>query len=364
MKDKFIIYLLACLCFAGYVPAAENDTNTVGKEKEEQKASLPDGLYAKIRTNKGNILLKLEFEKVPLTVANFVGLAEGAIPNVVRKAGEPYYDGIAFHRVIADFMMQGGDPSGTGRGGPGYMFPDEIDPSLKHSGPGILSMANAGPNTNGSQFFIIHKATLHLNGKHAVFGSVVEGMDIVLRIVQNDMMEKVTIIRVGDKAQAFVPDSHAAFAKIREIAERARQELKETKKEREEEMKKESEKTSVIVDAKFPDAVKTKSGLRYIVNKNGRGRSPSKGTRISVHYIGKLLDGTVFHNSMDHKKPFLFKVGVGDVIAGWDEAFLSMKKGEKRTLIIPPELGYAERGGAGIIPPNAWIVFDVELVDF
>ncbi len=169
---------------------------------------MEDGLYAKITTNRGDILVRLHYEKVPLTVTNFVGLAEGTIESS-RPQGEPFYDGLRFHRVIADFMIQGGCPEGSGRGGPGYRFPDEIDASLRHDGPGVLSMANAGPNTNGSQFFITHGPTPHLDGRHAVFGRVVEGQDVVDAVEGGDVMEKVEILRVGAEAEAFVADQES-----------------------------------------------------------------------------------------------------------------------------------------------------------
>jgi len=184
-----------------------------------QAAELQDGLYAEFDTTKGKIVVKLEFEKTPLTVANFVGLAEGT-KNYSKDGsapkpqnGAPFYDGIVFHRVIKGFMIQGGDPTGTGRGGPGYRFKDEIDPSLKHNRAGILSMANAGPATNGSQFFITHVATPHLDGRHAVFGHVVEGQSVVDAIGQGDKINKLKIIRVGDKAKAFKGDQ-ADFEKF------------------------------------------------------------------------------------------------------------------------------------------------------
>jgi peptidylprolyl isomerase len=177
-----------------------------------------DGLYAEINTTKGLIVVKLEFEKVPMTVSNFVGLAEGTIKNTAKKPGEPYFDGIVFHRVIADFMIQSGDPTGTGAGGPGYTFPDEFDPTLRHDKAGILSMANRGPNTNGSQIFITHKATPWLDNKHAVFGETVKGMDVVNSISKGDKIKSLKIVRVGEKAKKFKPDNDS-FNKLIEKAD-------------------------------------------------------------------------------------------------------------------------------------------------
>jgi peptidylprolyl isomerase len=321
-----------------------------------EETKMKDGLYAKIQTDKGDILLKLFYEKTPLTVINFVGLAEGslALGGGSKASGTPFYDGLKFHRVINDFMIQGGCPLGTGTGGPGYTFPDEIDSSLKHDGPGILSMANAGPGTNGSQFFITHVATPHLNGKHTVFGKVVEGQDVVNAIVQNDFISKVEIIRVGKAAESFQTDQAAfdkTLADIQGAVETARAEGQK--------------KTIAMIHEKWPGAVKTSSGLMYVVDKEGAGDTPQKGATVTAHYTGRLLaDNRKFDSSYDRRDPIRFPVGVGKVIPAWDEALQAMKKGEKRTLIIPPELGYGSRGAGGVIPPNAWLLFDVELLDF
>jgi peptidylprolyl isomerase len=311
------------------------------------------GLYVTFETSKGTIVARLEYAKTPLTVANFVGLAEGTIKNEARPAGKPYFDGLTFHRVVPNFVIQGGDPTGTGRGGPGYRFADEIRPGLKHDRPGILSMANAGPGTNGSQFFITHTATPHLDGKHTVFGHVVNGMDVVNAIEKGDIMKTVRIERVGTEAKAFKADQ-AAFDELRtKAAARATARAEQR-----------ARKDEAMIAKKWPDAVTTESGLKYVVTAEGTGEPPSKGAVVQAHYTGRLLDGKTFDSSRDRGKPIAFPVGEGRVIPGWDEAFLAMRKGEKRTLILPPHLGYGERGAPPVIPPDAYLVFDVELVDF
>jgi peptidyl-prolyl cis-trans isomerase A (cyclophilin A) len=310
------------------------------------------GIYAHFDTTKGDIICRLEYEKTPMSVANFVGLCEGTIKNSVKAAGEPFYDGLTFHRVIPNFMIQGGDPSGNGSGGPGYMFGEEIDPTLKHDRPGILSMANAGPGTNGSQFFITHKEAPWLDGKHTVFGSVIVGLDIVNAIEGGDKMSDVNIHRVGDAAQAFVA-TQEAFEALRKAAfERAQSAAAAAKKAKIDKIK-----------ADFPNAQTTESGLMYIITKPGDGARPARGATTSVHYVGRLLNGQVFDSSVARGEPIPFPVGTGRVIPGWDEGIMLMHKGEKRTLVIPPNLAYGARGAGGVIPPNAWLVFDVELVD-
>tara|TARA_B100000989_G_scaffold298263_1_gene286799 strand:+ start:5368 stop:6357 length:990 start_codon:yes stop_codon:yes gene_type:complete len=305
-----------------------------------------DGMYANIKTNKGDILIELEYEKTPLTVANFIGLAEGKIKNEKKDLGTPYYDGLKFHRVIKDFMIQGGCPDGNGMGSPGYQFPDEIHPELKHTGPGILSMANAGPGTNGSQFFITHKETPWLDGKHTVFGSVIEGQDVVDAIAQDDVIESIKIERKGNKAKEF--DAAKIFdKKLKEINEEKDRKAKEAKK-LIEELKKGSKTTS--------------SGLSYKITKKGTGVKPESGQTVSVHYTGKLADGTKFDSSYDRNQPIEFPVGQGRVIKGWDEGILLLNVGSKATFIIPSDLAYGERGAGGVIPPNATLIFEVELV--
>jgi peptidylprolyl isomerase len=312
-------------------------------------AALGNGLFARINTDKGDIVVQLEFQKTPLTVCNFVALAEGKM-NVT--GGKPYYDGLTFHRVIADFMIQGGDPQGTGAGGPGYRFPDEIVPSLKHDGPGILSMANAGPGTNGSQFFITHVATPWLDGKHTVFGRVAEGQNVVNAIQQGDKMNKITIIRNGALATQFKADQAAFDSLLKEVNAAAADKSK-------------AQRNADIaqIDAKYPNATQTASGVKYVIQKKGTGNKPAAGKTVQVNYKGSFLSGQVFDSSDTQGRPLEFPAGVGAVIKGWDEMIMDMQVGEKRVAIIPPELAYGEPGaGGGIIPPNSFLVFEMELV--
>jgi len=310
-----------------------------------------DGIYAEMNTTKGTILLELHYKETPMTVCNFVGLAEGKISNNAKPAGTPFYDGLAFHRVIANFMIQGGDPAGNGSGGPGYKFADEFVPSLKHTGPGILSMANAGPGTNGSQFFITHVQTGWLDGAHTVFGKVVTGQDIVNAIAQGDKINTLVIHRLGSDAKKFEADDKAF--KAYQDANVAKQ--------------KEASKAAMAefenwVRTTYPTAKQTPSGLWYVVEQEGTGAQAAAGKQVSVHYAGKLQNGTEFDNSYKRGEPISFTLGVGQVIPGWDEGIALMKEGGKYKLIIPSELGYGKRGAGGVIPPNATLIFDTELV--
>jgi FKBP-type peptidyl-prolyl cis-trans isomerase len=308
---------------------------------------MKDGLYAKFNTSKGEVLVNLEFIKVPGTVGNFVALAQGNLENSAKNQGEPYYNGLKFHRVIPDFMVQGGCPLGTGTGNPGYQFDDEFNSDLKHDVPGILSMANSGPGTNGSQFFITHVPTPWLDGKHTVFGNVVDGQSVIDNIAQGDSIESVEIISVGNAAEKF--QAVEAFR----IFEGSR----------EKRLAEEKASTEAELDKLAKGFHKTSSGLRYQILKKGNGIQATKGVTVSVHYKGQLSDDTVFDSSYKRKEPIEFKLGMGQVIAGWDEGISLLRVGDKARFVIPSNLGYGNRGAGGAIPPNANLIFDVELVD-
>ena len=307
---------------------------------------MENGIYAKITTAKGDILIQLTYQLTPATVGNFVALAEGTMKNTQKPLGTPYYDGLTFHRVIPNFMIQGGCPLGTGTGDPGYRFDDEFHPSLKHNKAGVISMANAGAGTNGSQFFITHLPTPWLDNKHTVFGQVIEGQNVVDTIAQGDKIEKITIIRVGEEAEKW--DALKAFNSLNE-AKAAR--LAEQKRKNEEAFAKEIEGFD-----------KTESGLYYKITQHGNGKKPQAGQKVAVHYTGMLLDKSVFDSSYSRRQPLNFTVGVGQVIEGWDEGILLLHEGDKARLVIPSDLAYGASGAGGVIPPQDPLIFVVELV--
>ena len=307
---------------------------------------MQDGIYAKFNTSKGAITVKLTHDKTPGTVGNLVALAEGSLENNVKPQGTPYYDGLKFHRVIPDFMIQGWCPLGTGTGDGGYKFDDEFHPDLTHNGPGILSMANAGPGTNGTQFFITHIATPWLDNKHTVFGHVVEGQDVVDAIAQGDTLDTLEILRVGAAAEAW--NAVEAFRTFEGSREKRLAEAKAAQ-------------TDALdqVSAGFSE---TASGLRYQIIQKGTGAKAEKGQQVSVHYQGALIDGTVFDSSYKRKEPIEFQLGIGQVISGWDEGLQLLHVGDKARFVIPSDLAYGSAGAGGVIPPDAILVFDVELV--
>lgn len=337
--------LILLITVLGSMNLMAQNSKKLNKMDQEFLKMQPDGIYAKFETNKGDIFTVLEFQKTPLTVANFVALAEGKMANKAKAAGVPFYDGLKFHRVIPDFMIQGGCPFGNGTGDPGYKFDDEIDTSLTHSGPGILSMANSGPATNGSQFFITHKETPWLNGKHTVFGHVVKGQEIVNAIVQNDSIKSVSILRKGNLANQFVAekvftDMQSVVAAKKAAAEAAMIAMAEK------------------IKSTFPNA--TPSGLKYIVINEGTGLKPNASSNVKVHYEGTFVDGKIFDSSIKRNSPIDFNLN--QVIPGWTEGVQLMTEGSKYKFYIPYQLAYGERGYPGAIPPKSDLIFEVELI--
>jgi len=345
---------------------------------------LGDGIFGVIKTGKGEIIVSLEYNKTPITVANFILLAEGKNKHVTleSKKGAPFYDGLKFHRVEANFMIQGGDPNGDGTGGPGYNFMDEIT-DLSHEGPGTLSMANAGPGTNGSQFFITHVETKFLDGRHTVFGKVKEGQEVVNAIVKDDVIESIIIVRNGEAAKK--------FDAVKVFDDRLKTEAENRKKmEAEEAIKKEAflAEFKEVIDTKLAffetqkKAVqKTASGLQYAIYEKGKGKKPANGSTVYVHYAGFFESGELFDSSKEDVSkafgkfdqnradakaytPFPFQYGnKTGLIPGFLEGLEKLNFGEKAILFIPSQLGYGEAGAGGIIPPNSNLIFEIELLE-
>lgn len=313
-----------------------------------------EGLFAVMDTTGGTIVLELYYKDAPLTVTNFVGLAEGTLD---AAKGKKFYDGLKFHRVISkangdgeDFMIQGGDPQGNGTGGPGYKFPDEISDKYKFDRSGVLAMANAGPNTNGSQFFITIKDCTWLNGNYSIFGQVLDGQKIVDSTKKNDVIKSVKIIRQGEDAKKFTATQADFDAKVMEAAKAVA-------------AKKEAKFADQIktINEKFPGYTKSADGIYWKTTKAGNGAQTGKNRPVAVNYKGYLLDGKVFDQS-EGRGPLEFNTAAGQMIPGFDEMVQDMRVGEKRTMVLPPDLAYGEAGYPGVIPPSSYIAFDVELL--
>jgi len=349
-----------------------------GACKTTKYSDLDDGLYADLQTDKGEILLKLDYETVPVTVANFVSLAEGTNPYVDDQYKEKrFYDGLKFHRIVEDFMIQGGDPRGNGSGGPGYKFEDEFpmddngDLLLSHDAPGILSMANSGPDSNGSQFFITHKETKFLDGRHTVFGYVVKGQQVVDSMVQDDLIQKIEIIRIGKKAKEFDATKEFSnyFAKIEERQKLA-QELREKQKEDLQQFVMDNEANAEVLP----------SGLKIIPITEGTGEKPAIGSRVNVYYAGYFMSGDLFDSNIqeiaeaygkyDRRRdqmngyapiPMDYSPDAS-LIPGFREGMQHMNYGDKVLLIIPSHLAYGEQGANNLIPPNTDLLFQLEIL--
>ncbi|MFK8295811.1 peptidylprolyl isomerase [Capnocytophaga canimorsus] len=369
-KMNFMMLLLASVSFLSC--------------KTAKYPELGEGLFADIQTSKGDIVVKLHYKETPVTVANFVTLAEGKNKHVTEEyKGKPYYDGTIFHRVISGFMIQGGDPTGTGMGSPGYRFDDEIVESLKHNKKGILSMANAGPATNGSQFFITHVPTPFLDGRHAVFGETVLGDAVIDSIANvktgaNDRPEqavtikKIDIIRNGNEATEF--DAVKVFDDY--VAERNRKE-----QEMEIKTKAQSEKFLSEIKVQESQAKVLPSGVKIFMLNEGNGEKPNNTQEVLVNYAGYLTNGTLFDSNiklvnelygkydikreeMEGYKPFPMPYHTSaNLIPGFKEGLLTLKVGDKARIFIPSALAYGERGAGDVIPPNSDLIFDIEIVD-
>lgn len=400
---------IVALLFLGMITAQAQTAKkgTAKKPAAKSAAAKPaasgaEGMYAIFETSKGKITVALEYKKAPVTVANFVSLVEGTNASVKEDMkGKRFYDGLKFHRVIKDFMIQGGDPQGTGQGGPGYSFKDEFAPEFKFDKAGILAMANSGPATNGSQFFITHKDTPWLTGKHTIFGFVTSGQDVVNKIEQNDVMTKVTIERKGKDAKNFnaakvfadymvtkpEEDKKIAEQKAKEAAERAEAQKKQAAIDAENK-RIYDEKYAPVKAAKVKDlamvrakATKSETGLEYATLKPGTGKKPADGATVYVHYAGYLEDGSLFDSSFEDVvkqygkfdegrakqngyQPFPFQMGnKSGLIPGFLEGLGKMSYGERAMFFIPANLGYGAQGAGGVIPPNSNIIFEVELFE-
>ena len=379
---------------------ASTNVKTITKTVTKKTASTPkiiksnpnEGIFADIETSKGKITVQLEYKKTPITVANFISLSEGTNPYVKADLkGKPFYNGLKFHRVIKDFMIQGGDPLGTGSGDPGYKFKDEFT-DLVHNKGGILSMANSGPGTNGSQFFITHKETPWLNGKHTIFGRSVSGMDVINAIVQDDVIKSITIVRKGAEAKKFdAPKVFSAYYGNKGEDDKkqalAKEEANKKQNESASEAKKVyTEKFGSVMSEKVralaqirKTATKSESGLEYVIVK-GNGEKPADKTTVYVNYSGYLEDGSLFDSSDEQVnknygkwdsnraaqngyQPFPFEIGnKGGLIPGFLEGLGYLSFGDKATFYIPSKLGYGEKGAGAVIPPNANIIFEVEIL--
>lgn len=381
-----------------------------------QYPDLEDGLYAEFVTNKGTMVAKLYHEKAPVTVANFVALAEGNHPMVADSfKGKKYYDGIIFHRVIDKFMIQGGDHTGTGSGDPGYKFEDEFHPDLKHDKSGILSMANSGPNSNGSQFFITEVPTPSLDafkpdgslkkcgpfpggGCHTVFGELVKGLEIQDSIsnvktapqgnkpVEDVVIQNLNIIRIGLAAKSF--DAPKMFTeelpklkkKQEQLIEEQRLKAEEEQKAKEAKNKEAAATVKPIFDGYLSKAKASASGLKthYIVK--GNGEKPKQGSKVTVNYEGYFADGRLFDSNVKEieekhgmlnemkvqrngYKPMPMQVSPdARMIAGFKEAVGRLRVGEKAFFYIPSHLGYGDKA-FGPVPANSDLIFIIELVE-
>lgn len=312
------------------------------------EGGLLPGLYARIETNRGPIVVELDYQRAPLAAANFVGLAEGRLK---ASWGRPFYDGLSFHSVQDGLLVQGGCPVGDGSGGPGYIFPDEFHPALRHDAPGSLGMANYGPDTNGSQFYLSLQALPALDGHYTTFGRLVSGLEVLAKIRPGDSIRRLRIERIGADAQAFAGDQEAwdelLGRALIQAAERLRADRQQAVK---------------AIQEAWPELEADTHGILNSVRQPGSGPRPELGSTVRVLYTGWLPDGRIFDQANDAAEPFSFALGLGQVIEGWELTVAGMAMGERRLVALPPELAYGSAGLPGVIPGNSYLVFEIELL--
>lgn len=381
MKTK----LLALLTFFTLTTFQAQETSKKIVKKPAPTKKMEEGIFATINTNKGTIILDLEYQKAPITVANFISLAQGKNEFVsdAKLKNKPFFDGLKFHRVISDFMIQGGDPQGTGNGGPGYAFKDEFVSDLKFDKGGILAMANAGPKTNGSQFFITHKETPWLNNKHTIFGHVVQGMDVVNNIAKDDVIKNIIITQKGSLAKKFnATKVFANYYNNKAVEEKKEAEAKAAaEKIQQEKMAALNAEKLAYLNTQKASATTTPSGLVYKIVQKGTAAKPAAGTTVYFHYSGFFEDGKLFdssraevaktYNQFNEMRatqggynPFPFEIGKKDgMIPGFIEAINMLSFGDKIIAYIPSKLAYGEAGAGGVIPPNATLIFEIEIFE-
>jgi carboxypeptidase Q len=307
---------------------------------------MQDGIYADFNTNKGRISVLLDYKKAPMTVANFIGLAEGTISNSTYPLGKPFYSGSIWHRVVKGHVIQGGepsvvaDPANKEESSTGYEIPNEIS-SLSHSKAGMIGMANGGPHTNTCQYYITLADRSYLDGNYTLFGEVVDGMDVVNKIEQGDTTFSISIIRAGEESEKFIVNNETFLDQV------ARQRRK-VNYEKEVRIAKDEK----FISEKYPGLATLPSGLRYKVVVGGRGNSPLEGSAVNLSYEGTLTNGVRFVSSsegkpMDGTKPqtFIHAIGKDGLVKGLEEGLKMMKEGEKDVFVIPPELGYGLNSG-------------------
>lgn len=313
---------------------------------------LGPGLYAEMITNRGTMIFRLDYDRTPLTVTNFCGLAEGTLPNDVMASGQPFYDGLEFYREAPGYAVFAGDPEGSGTSGPGYTLPRESGALISAGAPGILVMDGFITESAGSRFFITQKGDAFLDTKYTAFGRIISGERVLKKIGRGDVIESIEIIRVGNDARRLSFNEET----LTELVNEARIEGIEALR---------------VANAPLADAVtalgedrrKTATGIYYSIVVPGEGGSPRPGARVSMHYTGELLDGTVFDSSRPRGTTFDFTLGVDGIIPGWIEMIMGMKPGEVRNVVIPPSLAYGSQG-YGPIEPDSWLLFEMELVGF